>query len=82
MELGQGASTLEARGLTGSWGPAEGDFESGEDTEKLVSNVLEGNGDLLGGVWAQVCYAAYRSRVVCDDYNVIWDGSVASLPFD
>ena len=65
-----------------SWGPAEGDFKSGEDTEKLVSNVLEGDGDLLGGVWAQVCYAAYQSHIVCNDYYVVWDGSVAGLPFD
>ena len=73
---------FEAWGLAGCWGPAEGDPEPEEDAQKLVSDVSEGNGNLLGWVWAQTCNVVYGSRVVCDDDYVVWGGFVGSLPFN
>ena len=81
-EIGENAATLEAWGLAGGLGPSKGDFQFGENTEELVSDVSEGNGGLLSGVGSRVCYAVYGPRIVCDNNNVVRDGSSVCLPVD
>ena len=81
-EIGENAATLEAWGLAGGLDPSKGDFQFGENTEELVSDVSEGNGGLLSGVGSRVCYAVYGPRIVCDNNNVVRDESSVCLPVD